>query len=250
MASKFQVEEITDQEEKTSPDFPTEETTRETAYSAPEESTIETTPQMMAPQPEAETPYYQTPSAQQPPVPPQEQPPFGQPQYPEKKSSLKTILIIIILLLLLGAVVYGAIQVYQKAVKKQEEAKPSPTPISQETALPTPEISPSPESTESAAPSVTTEEKERGSLKVKVLNGGGVPGAAGTVATALEKLGYKNVRTGNADKFNYEKSEITYLSTKKDFLSMFETDLKDYEIGAKTATDSSDFDFTLILGKK
>ena len=115
---------------------------------------------------------------------------------------------------------------------------------------PSPEISPGPESTESATPSAEEAESKREGLKVKVLNGGGVAGAAGKVATALEKLGYEDVRTGNADSFDYEKSEIIYLESKKDLLSLFESDLKDYQIGAKTATDSADFDFVFILGEE
>jgi hypothetical protein len=244
MAAKFQVEEITDQEEKKEetegqslPDFPQEEETA-SPFSSP------TTQENLA-QPTPETAY-------QPPIPPQQDERTGQPQisqYPEKKSPLKTIFVIFLLLLFLGAVIAGAIQVYQKAVKKQEEAKPSPTPTSEETTLPTPGISPDLESTESASPSAQQEEKRK-DLKVKVLNGGGVVGAAGKVATALEKLGYEDIRTGNAPNFNYEKSEIIYLETKKEFLSMFENDLKDYEIGAKTSTDSADFDFTFIIGKE
>ncbi len=254
MAAKFQVEEITDKEEETTPE-PKEEISPDVVTPPQDESLVEPAPQTTY-QPETQSQaqdFPPTPPVQQPPAPPQEEPPFGQPeipQYPEKKFPLKTIVIVVILILLLGGVVFGAVQVYQKAVKKQAEATPSPSPLPQETTLPSPEISPGLESTESATPSAEEEESKREDLKVKVLNGGGVAGAAGKVATALEKLGYENVRTGNADNFDYEKSEITYLEAKEEFLSMFENDLKDYEIGTKTATDSADFDFVFILGEK
>ncbi len=53
-------------------------------------------------------------------------------------------------------------------------------------------------------------EIDRSEIKVKVLNGSGEKGIASKVKILLEDAGYEDVLTGNADNFNYTKTQIDY----------------------------------------
>jgi hypothetical protein len=75
---------------------------------------------------------------------------------------------------------------------------PTPTRVPTATPTPTPEI-------------------DRTEVNIKVLNGGGVAGKATVVKTILQKKGYEGILTGNADSFEYEKTEIR-VKEEKDFL--------------------------------
>ena len=84
----------------------------------------------------------------------------------------------------LGAMV-GTVSGFLVAkTQKSQNAKPQTT-VAQTTPAP------------SASPAAV--EIKRADLKVQVLNGSGVVGAAGKAKTFLEGLGYTDVKTGNAD---------------------------------------------------
>lgn len=70
----------------------------------------------------------------------------------------------------------------------------------------------------------------RKDLKIKVLNGSGIPGEAKEAASILEELGYKVVETANADSYDYEKTVIKIKEEKKNFFSLLTNDLKTHYI--------------------
>lgn len=65
-------------------------------------------------------------------------------------------------------------------------------------------------------------------LKIEVLNGSGTPGKASEMKKILKEKGYQEILTGNADNFDYEKTEIKVKKDKYQALSMLKNDLKDY----------------------
>lgn len=115
-------------------------------------------------------------------------------------------------------------------------ARPTPTP----TATPTP------------APTPTPVAIDKTSFEIKVLNGGGTPGAAGKMKTFLEEKGYTVASTGNTDEYTYTTTEIHGKTTMKDAIANLEADLKDtYTLGTVAAdiTASASADVEVIVGK-
>lgn len=69
---------------------------------------------------------------------------------------------------------------------------------------PTPEPSPTPE-----GPTPTTVPQiDRATVRIKVLNGSGIPGKASDVKEFLNSKGYEEILTGNADAFDYETTVV------------------------------------------
>ncbi|TSC85705.1 MAG: cell envelope-related function transcriptional attenuator [Microgenomates group bacterium Gr01-1014_16] len=91
-------------------------------------------------------------------------------------------------------------------------------------------------------------EVKRSELKVKVLNGSGVRGEAAKAKELLESLGYPEVVTGNADKDDYEQTEVTV--AKDEYWGAVRADLETkYTVSAKPGTaDLGGFDVVIILG--
>ncbi|AKM82883.1 hypothetical protein A2422_02835 [Candidatus Woesebacteria bacterium RIFOXYC1_FULL_31_51] len=149
--------------------------------------------------------------------------------------------IIIPTALLVGALVGGLIT-YFSGVSKLNKENSTPTPISSGTSI----TEPSP--TASSAGTL-----KRDTLKIQVLNGSGVSGAAGKAKTYLEGLGYKNVDTGNASASDFTETEISIKDAKKEFINLLTTDLsKNYQVAKETKTlvVTSSFDVVITLGKK
>lgn len=86
----------------------------------------------------------------------------------------------------------------------------TPTPTRVPTATPTP-----------------TPEVDRTEINIKVLNGGGVPGKATVVKTILQEKGYEGILTGNADNFDYEKTEIRVKEENDSLFDVVAADLAD-----------------------
>jgi hypothetical protein len=153
---------------------------------------------------------------------------------------------LIVLVVLIGlAVVGGGIFVYQKSLKRKGEKSIIPTPT---VSLPTPQPTENLEISVSPSPKLN-----RANLKVKILNGTGIPGAAGKAAELLEKLGWEGIKIGNADSFDYEKIVIKIKDSKKDYLEILRADLSSkYALEEKTQTLAEDdkFDAIVILGKE
>lgn len=159
-----------------------------------------------------------------------------------KPEFLKWLLVALVGVFSLG-LVGGGVFVYQKAItgKKVTPTTFAPTPSPGETAIKIPEVTPTPKT-----------ELKRSDLKIKVLNGTGVPGVAGKATEFLEKLGYEGVKTGNADSFDYEKTIVQIKESKKNYLGLIIDDLsKNYSLAesSKTLSEEEKFEVIIILGK-
>ncbi len=176
----------------------------------------------------------------------------------------RVILIILGVIVLVALVAYAVIATGGKG-ELEEALTPTPTTI-QETptptiaeATPTPEVSPTPTGKTSPTPSKGTptptktsgSDLEKSNLSLEVLNGSGVAGAATKMSDILKKLGYEVASSGNADNFEYEKTEIQLKSTKKAYLQTLKDDLgDDYTIGSATSDYTGDADGVVIVGKE
>jgi hypothetical protein len=92
----------------------------------------------------------------------------------------------------------------------------------------------------------------RDDLKVQVLNGSGVSGAASATKEYLEGLGYQGVVIGNADSDAYTGFTYSLKTSKQDFADLLKKDLisKYSTVGSAKVLDSfSDYDVVIILGK-
>lgn len=149
--------------------------------------------------------------------------------------------IIIPTALLVGALVGGFIT-YFSGVSKLNKENSTPTPISSDSATTEPS---------STASSAGTLKKD--TLKIQILNGSGVSGAAGKAKTYLEGLGYKSIDTGNASASDFTETEISIKEAKKEFTSLLTTDLsKNYQVAKaiKTLVTTSRYDVVITLGQK
>jgi hypothetical protein len=114
-----------------------------------------------------------------------------------------------------------------------------------------PETPPPVEATPEPEPTATPEpEFDKSTIKVKVLNGSGIKGAAGIAKALLEEDGYEEVAVGNADNFDYEETEIQYKSEYLDLVDSLEAVLSDnYTVVAGDELDDEDeFDIYIVLG--
>jgi hypothetical protein len=133
-------------------------------------------------------------------------------------------------------IIAGGVSVYRRAMKGRETAQVEPTP----TLAPVEEVQATP------TPSIN-----RADLKIQILNGSGVKGAAGEAASFLEEKGYEDIKTGNADAYDYEETVVQIKEDKKDFLDILRADLaENYTLAEETETLEADssFDAMVILG--
>lgn len=111
---------------------------------------------------------------------------------------------------------------------------------------------PTPTPTVTPAPTPTPVSVDKTSFEIKVLNGGGTPGAAGKMKTLLEDKGYTVSGTGNTDEYTYETTEIHGKTTMKDAIANLQADLSDtYTLGTVAAdlSASASADVEVIVGK-
>ena len=108
---------------------------------------------------------------------------------------------------------------------------PKPTTVPTETPTPTPKI-------------------ERAKIKVKILNGGGVPGKATVVKNLLKEKGYEEILTGNADNFDYTKTEIQTKKDDKSFGELMAADIKENSSSPKIGSldEKEAPDVVIIIG--
>lgn len=144
-------------------------------------------------------------------------------------------IVTIVVAILTGSVLF--------AISKKSVQLPSfmvkPTPTS--TPLPTP------------TPTSTPAPVDRETLKIQVLNGGGVTGAASKMKKTLEDKGYTVSGTGNTDEYTYETTEIHTKPEAAGAIDLISADLKDsYTVGTTAADlpESSSYDVQVIVGKK
>ena len=96
-----------------------------------------------------------------------------------------------------------------------------------------------------------TPKLDRFDLKIRILNGKGVSGTASVAQEYLSGLGYEVVSTGNADNFNFSKTEIFLKESKADFKKVLNKDLSDgYRVSNKIGSvdEDQDFDAVVIIG--
>lgn len=122
---------------------------------------------------------------------------------PKKKSNKTTFVLVIILLMILSAIGFFFFR---------------PTPP---TSVPLPTASETPSPTPSVVPFV------RPDFSFEVLNGSGTSGLAKKFALKLQDLGYQVIKTGNADKQTYAKTEILVRKDYTDKVDVIIADLKD-----------------------
>ncbi len=88
---------------------------------------------------------------------------------------------------------------------------------------------------------------------MKILNGGGVAGAASKLKKLLEEKGYIVAGTGNTEAYAYDTTEISVKSGNVALLTLLEEDLKDSYSISKTSTDlaaDAAYDAQVIVGKE
>lgn len=164
-----------------------------------------------------------------------------EPEAVEEYDKPNYLWIIVPTALLVGALVGGLITYFSGIANLSTDSSSSPTPMA----------SVEPVVTEATATPKST--FKRDSLKVQVLNGSGVSGAAGKAKTLLEGLGYSGVDTGNASASNFTTTEVAVKESAKEFLDLVIKDLsKDYTAtaAAKVLPTSSKYDIVITLGAK
>jgi len=150
---------------------------------------------------------------------------------PSRKRGSKKFLFIFIFLALLA--VLGLFFKYQiKGIFIK--ASPTPTPA---TATP--------------APTPTQNPLNRSDWSLEVLNGSGVTGQAKKLADKLKEKGYVVVRSGNADKQNYDTSQIFIKKEQQDKVNLVVADLKDIVKISSVAGELKDSTASarIIIGK-
>lgn len=145
---------------------------------------------------------------------------------------------------LLVALIGGGLVISQRAFAPQ----PSPTPLP--TAIPSPTPEPTPEATQSAV----LKPEDLQDYSVQILNGSGVAGEAGKVLTLLETEGFTTIATGNAENFDYEKTEVHLAQGVDDQLfEVVERALGDQFTVTRyptPMTDQAEYDIVIIVGTR
>ena len=94
---------------------------------------------------------------------------------------------------------------------------------------------------------------DRGTIHIEVLNGGGIAGAAGKMKVLLEEKGYIVDKTGNADNYTFDKTQISVKKSQEAVLKLLQEDLSGtYTIGTPDTdlAESSEADIVITVGKE
>jgi hypothetical protein len=183
-----------------------------------------------------------------------------------KKANAKIYLVLVTILVVLLGIVLGGVLVYRSALNSKHQPEiiePESTPTVKPVNTPETDSQTSQEATpegenkgpqNTPSPSPASEVKiNKTKLKVRVLNGSGVPGSAGKMETVLKAAGYKSITAGNADNFDFETTQISVKSGQDELLSTIKQDLKGkYNIG-QADTDlaaKSEYDAVITVGKE
>jgi hypothetical protein len=89
-------------------------------------------------------------------------------------------------------------------------------------------------------------------IRIKILNGSGMPGQAGKLAGNLKNIGFEVLETGNADRFDYKKTEVHYKKGEKQKADFLIKNLTDYKVGTPEASlkEDNSADVEIIIGEK
>jgi hypothetical protein len=115
----------------------------------------------------------------------------GFPQVREEKKGKGKFVFIILAILALSAV--GAWLIFGQKEDEETMLEPTPTIFQQP-----------------ASQSPTPVQIDRKEVKIQVLNGSGIAGAAGDFKEELEDLGYADITAGNASTQDYTNTEVTF----------------------------------------
>jgi len=153
----------------------------------------------------------------------------------ERKSNKGKNIILFLVVFLLVAIVSALFYFFSTGVLKFEEKENEQ------------EVAP----TEGPTATPVPVDFDRAKFSMQVLNGSGVSGAAGSMETFLEDLGYENIAIGNADNSDYQNITIQIKKEFEDFVEIISKDLsdsytvnKDYEI----LDEDSKYDAVIIVG--
>jgi hypothetical protein len=104
------------------------------------------------------------------------------------------------------------------------------------------------------SPTPTAKPVNKTLLKIQVLNGTDGKGVAAKARDVLTAAGYSGVVIGNAEKSNYEMTEISIKQTKKAYLEDLTKDLTTakyiLESQVKDLPESSEYDAVVVIGSK
>lgn len=102
----------------------------------------------------------------------------------------------------------------------------------------------------SAVVSMVPSGLDRSLLRIRVLNGSGLPGAASGISSYLSGLGYTVVSVGNADSYAYRNVTVLVKSNKSSYAQFLKKDLQD-KIASVSASlsDSISSDAEVIVGR-
>lgn len=101
-----------------------------------------------------------------------------------------------------------------------------------------------------SSPTPTQVELDREGVKIQILNGTGISGAAGDLRDELSELGYSDFAVGNASGQSYKNAEVTYGTdvddeVKEELTSKLEDLYQDVDVKSGSA---GDFDIRIITG--
>lgn len=155
----------------------------------------------------------------------------GFPEQTPKEGKSKVVLTALIILLLIGVFV-GGFSFYRSRQEQEVEITPTPT-LQVKPNTPTP----------------TKREVNRQEVKIQILNGSGIPGAARDLKEELGKLGYSEINVGNADKQDYIDTKVIFGDIDSDVKEEILSKLKDIYQNVEPEEDSlNDFDIRIITG--
>lgn len=157
---------------------------------------------------------------------------------PPKHSCLKAVMFWSILSFILGALIASGMFMWRGASIQSmggpAEKTPAPTVVPTST----------PEPTEAPAGG-----EDLSQYSIQVLNGSGIAGTAGDVATLLESAGFESVEVGNADSTDYEQTEVSLASgVDSSVYDAIEEALVDYDVAQSEELADSDYDVVIIVG--
>jgi hypothetical protein len=114
------------------------------------------------------------------------------------------------------------------------------------------ETRPTPTLVPTKGPSATRMIEPREVVKIKVLNGSGIPGKAGELAEKLKHKGYKDIETGNAPSYEVAQTQVKIKPNKKNYLELVFGDVKEsYEaISSLDLGETETVDVVVIIGRK
>jgi hypothetical protein len=155
--------------------------------------------------------------------------PGSQPKAKKSKAPI-IILVIVILALIIGGVWFF---VFRSASESIVTSNITPSPM-----------------VEHPSPTPTAEAVNKDELKIEILNGTGIAGAAGDLRDELEGLGYSDIEVGNASSQDYTAAEITFASSvagsvQDELVSELE---KTYKSVDSSTSSLDEFDIQIITG--